>query len=213
MLAQLIPQVFYDFIGRLVPGLALIGTACLLWHRDLAAPLAALAGLVASSSLLALGALLLAAYVASILLEGLWALTLASVVEPLHAPRQREAREHALRDFAVLDPGFEREGFELPGVPMLYDVVRCKNPVVGANVVKLRAESQLYRTLLLGWLLLDLGLVVDLLLRGWTPVRLAAVVALALAAGCTFRLYLERQGRLVWSLYNHWLLLVHPGMP
>jgi hypothetical protein len=209
MLGQLIPQVFYDVIGRLVPGLVLIGTCFLIWRQTVADLLAG----VAPFSTPGLAALVIAAYVLALVLEGGWNLSLGRWTGRLHQRGGRLAAAHAKRDFKTMVPDFDPEAFEFPGIPIVYDAVRLRDPAVGSNIVKLRAEVQLCRTLLLGWLLALAGLGIDAALHGARAEKGFIAVALALSIVAIFSLYRERQTRVLWSLYNHWLLLIQPGSP
>jgi hypothetical protein len=209
MLGQLIPQVFYDVIGRLVPGLVLIGTCFLIWRQTVAHLLAG----VAPFSTPGLAALLIAAYVLALVLEGGWDLLLGRWAGRLHRRRERLAAERSKRDFQMMVPDFDAESYRFPGIPIVYDAVRLKDPVVGSNIVKLRAEVQLCSTLLLGWLLALVGLGFDAALTGGGAEKGFVALALALSIVALFALYRERQMRVLWSLYNHWLLVVQPGTP
>lgn len=207
MLGQLIPQVFYDAIGRLVPGSVLVGTCGGLWPG-------AFSALLHGSALLSIpagAAWLIGSYLVALLLEGCWNLVLGDRTERLHRRGKLEAKKHALRDFKRLVPEFDSSVFEFPGIPMMYDVVRLVDPIVGANIVKLRAEVQLCRSLLLGWLFILVGLGVDAAMNQTPGEHGVAAGTLIVAVLVMLSLYVKRQGRVLWSLYNHWLLLVQPG--
>lgn len=206
MFGQLIPQVFYDAIARFVPGSVLLGTCVLIWPGAFGA-LEAGPGRVS----LPIGiAWIIATYVLALLLEGGWSLLLGKA-KRLNERGISVARDHALKDFERFVPDFDGKSFEFPGVPMMYDGIRLRDPVVGANIVKLRAEVQLCRTLFLGWILILASIAVDVG-GSWSRSDLwSVVIGLLVALSLAFLLSLERQKRAYWSLYNHWLLLVQPG--
>ncbi|HVR97339.1 MAG TPA: hypothetical protein VMW27_12040 [Thermoanaerobaculia bacterium] len=207
MIGQLIPQVVYDIIGRLVPGLALLGVCRFLWPQDFLR----IWGEADPSSTPGTVAFLIAAYILALLLEGLSALTLDHVIRPFQQKAEQNAGKHALMDFSRLEEGFEPGEARLPGIPIIYDAVRLKNPGVGSNIVKLRAEAHLYRTLMMGVLLLFLGVVLDAALRGAVRAPLLTCILLAAVFAVVFVQCIARQKRLAWALYNHYLLLVKPG--
>jgi hypothetical protein len=208
MLGQLIPQVFYDAIARFVPGSVLLGTCILLW------PSAGSVLLDESTQLpLPVGiAWLIAAYILAVLLEGVGSVAFGRAYRRLHGRATLRTREHAVRDYALITSEFDSDSFEFPGIPLMYDAIRIKDPVVGANIVKLRAEVQLCRTLLLGWVLVLLGLAFEAVISPLHTGLGAPVLVLMVLISAVFLLLIERQGRVLWSLYNHWLLLVVPGL-
>jgi hypothetical protein len=157
-------------------------------------------------------AFLIAAYVLALMLEGVSTLTLDKAVRPLQRRVEREAEKHVLADFSQLDMSFEPDKVRLPGIPIVYDAVRLKNPGVGSNIVKLRAEVHLYRTLMIGVLLILAGVVLDTALRGSVRHPLLTCILLVVFFVVALAQCIERQKRLTWSLYNHYLLLVKPGL-
>ncbi len=208
MIGQLIPQIVYDIIGRLVPGLVLLEACRFLWPRDFAG----ISEKVDPSSGPGAVALLVAAYILALMLEGVSTLTLDKAVRPLQRKADREAEKRVLADFSQLDTGFEPDKARLPGIPIVYDAVRLKNPAVGANIVKLRAEVHLYRTLMIGALLILAGVLLDTALRGAVRQPLLTCILLIIFFVVALAQCIERQKRLTWSLYNHYLLLIKPGL-
>lgn len=213
-IGQIVPQIFYDLIARIVPGLSLLGTLYLLWSFEIQTlgELLIPRGYDLSDLALSLYVLLLA-YVLSMLLEGLWRLLCARWFSGLFdEPGARKAREGAIDDFALLDRGFCPFDYRFPGIPVIYDIIRLIEPNAGARLVKLRAELQLCRTLALGWSILFIATLLDFPFGGSGDARAVVIWALPVAVAAALAEYKSLQVRTWWAFYNHWLLLVSPGM-
>jgi len=76
----------------------------------------------------------------------------------------------------------------------------------------LRAELQLCRTLILGWSIVLVAIVLDLAFRASGEVLIVGIWVLPLIVAATIGEYKNLQMRTCWSIYNHWLVLVSPGI-
>lgn len=135
-------------------------------------------------------------------------------------PRQTQWTE-AWKDFSKVFPNQSMVEPKRPSDAVAIDVLRVLNPAVGARIVKLRAEVALCRTLSAGGTVLILGLVIQVLVgvafldAPSKPVAtsLLFIILVAFVA----RMFGNRQRSLddrhLRALFNHWLLLVCPGVP
>ncbi|VTR64547.1 membrane hypothetical protein [Desulfosarcina cetonica] len=190
-----IPQIFYDLIGRIVPGGALIFVGIWLFCTnsqisDIAKylfqdPVVPFSFLLPSSILLF--------YLIGILLGGI-GFTISL----------REWKSKKLPWFPIEMPNTEKPG---SGVPYMYDAIQFYCPQAGARCAKLRAEAHLCRTLLVGFIVL---LVV------WAVANFSIICSmrywfniLLLLAGCAasyfFHHHLKIRSRSL--LVNHWHML------
>jgi len=209
--AQFIPQLFYDLIGRLVAGLSLLGTVYLVWQQEILSYLIWTPGKDEPSWLFLSLVLLLAAYILALVLEGLWSLILQKWVGKYVDERAKvKARGQALKEFSVVLPTFDCEHYKFPGVPIMYDILRLKDPNVGARLVKLRAEIQLCRTLALGWSII---MAFWLAYPGTKIGQLPGVLGLLTCVVAVSSEYWSRRVRTYWSMYNHWLILEEAKLP
>ena len=230
--AELVPQVFFDAIARFTrdSGIVLIATAGAIWFLESTPIRAALLRQVEPNPVTTAVVVLLFAYVLAVALEGVRVETkrIRSVVGRL--TRRKDTKEQrkdewrmACEDFAKVYPNRASLIESRPSDAIAIDSLRVSNPAVGARIVKLRAEIAMCRTLAVGWgslLLLVLlqsvggiltseggGSAIDILSQISAPVTLLAI---GIRAVGTRRWSLD--GRHLRALYNHWLLLVVPGV-
>ena len=157
--------------------------------------------------------ILLLAYVLSLVLEGLWRLLCAHWFTALFdEPGAQRARDGAIEDFVLVERSFNPLEYRFPGIPVIYDTIRLIEPAAGARLVKLRAELQLCRTLILGWSIVLVAIVLDLAFRASGEVLIVGIWVLPLIVAATIGEYKNLQMRTCWSIYNHWLVLVSPGI-
>src|SRR5437899_2214367 len=129
----LIPQVFYDLIGRVAPGAAILTAALFLFGDIKVASLFLHTGTAAAGILFMM--FLLAAYVAGVLLGGI-----GFLLEDRRKPDR-----------------FDSIQWQRPGEPLreddiyyIYDFILARDPAAGVRLVKLRAEMHLSRVLITG---------------------------------------------------------------
>lgn len=190
-----IPQLFYDLIGRIVPGGALTFIGMLLFctksqmsniakylFKDPGVPLSFL---IPSSILLF--------YLIGILIGGI-GFTIS----------YKEWKYRELPWFPIEMPETRKTE---SGIPYMYDAIQFYCPQAGARCAKLRAEAHLCRTLLIGFIVL---------LIAWTVTKSSNIsttrywcTILLLLAGCgashLFHHHLKIRSR--WLLINHWHML------
>jgi hypothetical protein len=196
-IAESVPQLAYDVVGRLVPGTTVLLTLGVVYTgpRQLPAVFQALLqdpNLAKSVWLIFL--LLLGAYVTSIVLHGLWHVGRSAVQRLRHAIRRLGKKPEQVQDNPY------------PSQGLMLDAIRLKSPESGARLIKLRAEHRLARSLILGW---GLAAVWDLVLliqrfsveRLWLLIALIAGVVAAWAS----KRYIAEIYAL--SLGHHWRIL------
>lgn len=267
---QFIPQVYYDFIGRIVAGLALICTCCVLWgdkYKLFINNYSEIGELSFSKSILFY---IFISYIASTIIEGFFNFIKVFTIEEtkdffkLKLIKARKALNNKFEKPKELGgcffPEFKEDvinnssmSFEdkrliinkinkkipttnhkkkdkddgFPSSDLLYDAIRLINPNIGSNIVKLKAEARLYRTLTIGWIIILWILLIDLLfffifIDDWanlhrilTPtayIKLSAIPILSLSIVSMIILKQKRERYQVWALRNYWLLLVDPKL-
>jgi hypothetical protein len=214
-----VPQVFYDLISRVVPGIV----TALAWYVTLRGPRQAvreIEGILSNDKLSGWGAFALLAvlsYVLGFILRELWSLTFDNLMEDRMKEREKRARLSALAEYGKArtcrqkpDPGLTYEA--LPATHTMLDEVRRRSPSEGYRLLKLRAEAHLCEGLFVGLVLLPiLNVVLWLILPGGRlldPAVLELLMIVALIA-------LWRAGRRL-DKYHHsgtcgaWLALNDP---
>lgn len=184
-ITEVVPQISYDIIGRIIPGVAVIVSLIVAF----AGPTAAFAMLDkwvfrADPPMSGWAALLLVgtAYVLGVVLDGMW--DLPSIVPRLRERRDREAYRGSLQ----------------------LDAVALRSQPVGARHTKLRAEISQAQALIAGWSVcaaINLGFLVTH--RSMGRLCVEALLALGVLGAALFRRVIDRSLRS--SLINHWLLL------
>lgn len=184
-ITEVVPQISYDIIGRIIPGVTVIVSLIVAF----AGPTAAFAMLDkwvfrADPPMSGWAALLLVgtAYVLGVVLDGMW--DLPSIVPRLRERRDREAYRGSLQ----------------------LDAVALRSQPVGARHTKLRAEISQAQALIAGWsvcAVINLGFLVTH--RSVGRLCVEALLALGVLGAALFRRVIDRSLRS--SLINHWLLL------
>lgn len=190
-LREVVPQLFYDIIGRLVPGMVVILSFVIVyvWPTytcNSIGPL--LSGQILSFGFWTFLFLAMVSYVVSILLFGLW---------------------NVIETFLRNSPTAVNNGEDDPKQPsrsFMYDAIRLKSPDAGARLVKLRAEIHLSQVLLAGWIILAV-VNLYLIIRDMSAERafLEGVLILSILGAYSFMRYIE--SRFITNLENHWRIL------
>lgn len=141
-IAGLVPQVFYDLIGRIAPGAFLLVMGFLLLHReDCECSVARLLWetKIPYSLLLLLG--LLFSYMTGILLGGI-----GYFIEDILRKRR----------FVILHKGeiLSDSKPNIDSISYLYDAIQYYDPATGARLAKLSAEKNMCRVLIVGYVIL-----------------------------------------------------------
>lgn len=185
----LIPQVFYDLIGRVFPGSAVLAAGLLIGTDS--ARIHTIAAQLLDGSGPALSILLvfwlMAAYLVGLLLGAIGFLLFE---DGLKNPEFRRIKRQAPAD-----------SIEESDLPYIYDFILEKDPSAGLRLAKLRAESHLCRVLVVGCAALA---TLSLANRNTTLVGIGALVLTAVAA-----FYLQRHLKVrIWMLtVNCWIIL------
>ena len=226
-IAEFIPQVFYDMIARIAPGLIILATIVAIWFDELIPLREVFTEMFNESPVIVSMVMVLIAYVVAIILEGVrsdvkkFIVFFAKLAKHQSGKQQRCTQwSEAWDDFCNLYPNYEVLKPSRPADAVVIDVLRLLNPSVGSRIVKLRAEVTLCQTLGTGWAVIFVLLVLYMLLSHIMPnlnSKLSAgycITALLLLIG--IRAITNRcisiDNRHLRALYNHWLLLVSPGV-
>ena len=211
----IIPQLFYDLIARIVPGLFVVLSSVLLltgtnvgitslnncidWY-------AKLEGVKLEIFLFGL----LFSYIVSIFLDGLFRCARVIVKRfnkdnkffPKHIEK---AKISAINSFNKIN-NTEMNNIILPDVSIMYDDIRLCNPIAGSRLVKIRAEYHMARVISSGILVIY----IVYLIKFGRPHNLESSVTL-LMLSIAFIVFLltsmQRRKRYYWGLCNHWVLL------
>jgi quercetin dioxygenase-like cupin family protein len=221
-----IPQVFYDVIARITPGLLLLISILSVFAKPLSEAWIQYKILFLQTPATTTLITIIFAYVLSILVEGIHNDT-KRIREKLNKMQKRpngrdqrnEVWREAWRDFCTAHPS--REGMKppQPADAVAIDAIRLFNPAVGSRIVKLRAEVALCRTLSCGWMGLLILYVFYIVGSIATKRELSSITVvftvflLLLGIRAISSRLITIDGRHIRALYNHWLLLVNPGPP
>lgn len=224
---ELVPQVFFDAIARIASGLILHASIAVIWNPELLFIYKKVVeGFKAAPTTVSIAALVVA-YVTAFCFEGFRDVIkipkriLNRNRKSSGKERRRYEWEEAWQDFSKVYPNESTLKPQRPSDAVAIDVLRIAKPVVGSRIVKLRAEVSLCKTLSTGWkilsLILFLQLIVCIAIPDLTsrniisliiPILLTAVGALIIE-----KRQLSLDNRHLRALYNHWLLLIDPGVP
>jgi hypothetical protein len=210
-IGSVIPQIFYDLIARITPGLVVILTGFFVWRGGEAAEQDAVRAFgwlsgEHSPVVLVLFAALFASYVLAFVLDGIWGFL------PHRFFKEAVCRdeEKIIDEFKLLDPGFDAANYRFPGIALRYDAVRLRDANAGARLAKLRAELHMCRVMVLG---LSILWVMNLMnfRAGFNWATLASEVVIAVGVASFIKTHNRLNDRFLWGSCNHWLLLVKPG--
>ncbi|MEX2173744.1 MAG: hypothetical protein WD872_05235 [Pirellulaceae bacterium] len=183
-----IPQVFFDIIGRTIPGIAIFAGVAIIFpeSHSFAAKINRIGSSSTFSALVIIVSALVLAYVVGILLGGIGYL--------LHDHDWKEWDLQRLTRELVASPHEVRSG-----LPLLYDAVCSHAPEAGRRIAKLNAEVHLCRVLMWGSILITSGRVLIRPNDSNTPwLSILTLAAIAAAAWVLMRhLYIRRRTCLV----------------
>lgn len=194
-LIEVVPQISYDIIGRIIPGVIVIFSLVI----TILGPTPALAQIDAwvihpdpSLSGWTVVLFVVAGYVLAVILEGIWYL-----LKPLLRLGKKKSK----------DTGKEYQpDLKNPPFALKYDAIREKSPRAGARIVKLSAEMTLGRLLAVGWSICA-AVNVYFLIASFSLARLWLEVAfiVGIVAASSFRNQIaDLQTK---SVKDHWLIL------
>lgn len=212
-IGAIIPQIFYDLIARITPGIVVILAGLFVWFGQ-GVPKQTIVGMLDwlgkenSPVLLVLFFFLLCAYILAFLLDGVWGF----LPRKFFQDEQESYHDEILTDFKKSNSEFDESNYRFPGVALRYDAVRLRDANAGARLAKLRAELHMLRILVIG-----LSIVSVLNIKNLFPspnARAIITQTIIVVAVYSFRNTHDRlKDRFIWGTCNHWLLLVHPGLP
>ncbi|MBN1121195.1 MAG: hypothetical protein JXJ17_08955 [Anaerolineae bacterium] len=187
-LVELIPQVTYDIIGRVIPGTVIILTWAITWLGPSKA-FGLLGEYLADPDFpITLWTFLLFAVIAYILSIVLYGIT---KVPSLFRKKPDEEEK--------IDP-------EKPSAALKYDAIRVASPEAGARLVKLSAEQHAAQILITGWLLAG-SVNLYLLIASFSVERLFLGIVLAFALVGIYSFYKYIRTGFQKNLNDHWYIL------
>jgi len=159
----LIPQVFFDLIARIIPGLAIV----IAWYVTTLGPNKTLDTLVTASSkqnilnFWSFALLTILSYLLGFILNELWSLTFGRIKRRVFREKTGKYLESCLADndkmrkcFGESELGLTIEDF--PALHIIHDHLRLYSDSEGYRLLKLRAEARLSEALFIGLLLLPI---------------------------------------------------------
>jgi hypothetical protein len=160
---NLIPQVFYDFLARIIPGAILIVVTTII----MVGPATAADFLLNSPNsdkLFSIGFILLWAlgsYLIGFLLGNLWEMTLEQLTRSSERNIETKCKEKCLTEYnqtqnALKRPGLDIAPDNLPRISIMLDQIRHIKSEEASRLLKLRAERKLCQVLLLGFFILSI---------------------------------------------------------
>jgi len=195
----LIPQFFYDLIGRVIPGATFlcVGVALLVPSSELMASVQTISRLPTAVDAVLIILWLFAAYLTGLLLGAI--------------------------GFALFEDGFKRPLFnalrqEKPGATIteddlsyVYDFIAIRNPSTGLRMAKLRAERHLCRVLIVGCVILA---IIDIC-RDWRAPAVADAAIIGALGGISAAMFLLQRHLCdrMWRLSANCWLILHDEPP
>jgi 8-oxo-dGTP diphosphatase len=195
-LASLIPQLFYDIIGRAVPGATFIGcTLYAIRAQDLFKTLLEPRG---ANSLLVLLGFLFISYIIGALLGGIW----FYICDLSGRNKKMES-----------DLNTDLNSYKLPylkrphSIAFAYDHIQVWDPAAGARIAKLRAEQHMCGVVIIGAITLAAISVIMMVIERINGTTLSwFLICLLFAAIAAWQLNIHLERRFTIGLGNLWLL-------
>ena len=160
---NIIPQVFYDFLARLIPGAAIIAVTNITLQGRIASVDFALSS-PGSDKLSATGLIFLWAlgsYLMGFLLGQFWEMTLGRLTKRMNENIEKECQEkclagHNCTQRALGCPEVAIAPGNLPTIVVMRDHIRHVAPGEASRLLKIRAERRMCQVLLLGFFALSI---------------------------------------------------------
>jgi hypothetical protein len=223
---NLIPQVFYDLLSRVIPGFV----AILAWYLAALGPLEAIESALVElsnkdSQILNLWSstiIFVLAYVLGFILEGLWALTFEKLRETAKSrAREKHWQVNSVDEYNTMrvclnEPELKFESAKLPPSYTMLDQARLHLPSEIHRLLKLRGERRLCERIFLTCSLSVANLAVFLLIySNWrTFDRIAMLILAGIAAFCLWPLGKKFDKFFTMGICTTWLLINFPiGSP
>jgi hypothetical protein len=224
-IGTLIPQVFYDLIGRIVPGLIILVIGYFAWkgHNINDQDINNLLNWFEDkdkSTFLHMLSFILISYTVAFILDGFY--KIYEMIKRLINGKNKNdlldieyvknsVAKTVCADF-IRSKGFFyiniMSGYNFPSVPILYDLMRLKDKEVGARLVKLSAEIKMCQTIKTG-LIIVIILCLIKIINNIQLLKYYMVFSLIILLFIISFVAIDRhlKERFQWSLCNHWLLL------
>jgi len=221
---SLIPQVFYDLIARVIPGMVLLT----MWYLTILGPNKAIDAITMISSqsnqnifnFWSFAVLLTISYLVGIILDEIWTLTFRRIKRQERRRRRVKYIDRCLVQNDQIrkclgEPELGLERRDLPPLHILHDHLRFHSQSESYRLLKLRAEARLSKILFTGFFLLP---VINVLFWYWDSrllmldrivLELALIVAIVILwrAGDRFEKFY------IGGTYTSWLLHSFPIQP
>jgi hypothetical protein len=213
-----VPQLFYDFLARIVPGVILIASTVLV-----------ILGPVSGARLLVnppqdanfyavgpLGLLILLAYFCGFVLGDVCRKCFTRLFEERYRKVDAECKEKALHEHNAVLKAIGKSPLamnvaDMPDVPTMRDHIRERDLGNAARLLKVRAEKRLCETLALGFLTLGLlNLVYIVVYHDAIAQRLVLELLLLLACFACYRRSFRAHLHLAAGASHGWLFKVAP---
>lgn len=222
-ISTLIPQLFYDLIGRLVPGATLLGLAFLLFGGPVKGLqyFSTWSGSPTEANVptgLVLFGNLLVSYVLATLLGGIWFITSSKCLARRGEIHLTEAFKHRplpnqFSNRSSPEALYNEEVKKVSEIDfnhritLMYDYVQLRCPKASARIVKLRAEQHMSGVLAVGFFALGVLYFIATFVKNfeWSLWIVEPVLIIAALTSARLAFFLERRG--LTALYNYWFLV------
>lgn len=203
-LIDLVPQILYDLIARVIPGVSIL----LAVYISSKGPTIALNHIVSliygkinlTFSMLVI--LLIISYTISIILFGLIHL-IKNIYLFIFLRKNNKRRVSILDPIEDIEEEFK---FNKPSEPFMYDTIRVKSNEAGVRLVKLRAEGHSAQILIA-------GIIISLIINTWFLIHdfkferliLSIIYLFIIIGAINFNKYITARYKV--NLKNHWKIL------
>jgi len=221
---NLIPEFFYDLIGRVIPGFVVI----IMWYLTILGPNKAIDTITRVSSqsnqpifnLWSFSILLAIAYLLGLILEEIWSVTFWRIKGNKRGSREAQQIDWCIAEYERVrkclgqpELGLQRQ--DLPPIQIVQDHLRLHSQSEAYRLVKLRAETRLSDTLFTGLLLLPVINVLFwyrdsrflMLDRIFLELALILAIVILWRAGDSFHRFYVGGTHMSWLLYS---FPIHP---
>lgn len=160
---NLVPQLFYDFLARVVPGASLI----LIFALVIYSPTGVVNFLLAPGkgyTLFTFGPILiliLISYLIGFILSQVWIITIGKLIEKRQRNLEVDCKKDCIEEYNKIQKIFgcnpkEINHTDMPKINNIRDYLRHIAPEEASRLLKVRAEERLCQVLILGLLILSL---------------------------------------------------------
>jgi len=214
---SIIPQLFYDIIGRIIPGVVLLLCVFMVYYgpENVAQLFTSLVGkkgqvLEVSFYLFLISGIL--SYIISNIAQGIRVI-FSKIYKKRDSKKWKQVRDELRSD---LEKAADNLGLnkkirveDIPSTGFIYDYIRLRSPNAGARIAKLRAECHMCSVFVTGMLGIAVWNLVNIIA---SPTKIEIIMELGfLASALVFSMlkqFLEKRFRI--AIWNHWILLFSP---